>query len=252
MNLNPGLMLAITIHIRKMTNTPNSLLRLLQLVSPSSPVGAYAYSQGLEQAVEWGWIETEEQLQLWLSGVLRNSILSLDAPVLIRLYKAWEQKDLDQLLYWNQYLLSCRETKELREEEELLGRALTRVLITLDLIDLQTVQSISIKKPGSTGQNAISYCAAFTCAGTNWEIDLLSLLLGYCWAWSENQIMAALKLLPLGQSAGQRVLFALSETVLREIEPCFAVTDEEISGSLPGLVHASAAHESQYSRLFRS
>ena len=64
--------------------------------------------------------------------------------------------------------------------------------------------------------------------------------------------MAALKLLPLGQSAGQRVLFALSETVLREIEPCFAVTDEEISGSLPGLVHASAAHESQYSRLFRS
>ncbi|MEC8950342.1 MAG: urease accessory UreF family protein [Pseudomonadota bacterium] len=235
-----------------MTNTPNSLLRLLQLVSPSSPVGAYAYSQGLEQAVEWGWIETEEQLQLWLSGVLRNSILSLDAPVLIRLYKAWEQKDLDQLLYWNQYLLSCRETKELREEEELLGRALTRVLITLDLIDLQTVQSISIKKPGSTGQNAISYCAAFTCAGTNWEIDLLSLLLGYCWAWSENQIMAALKLLPLGQSAGQRVLFALSETVLREIEPCFAVTDEEISGSLPGLVHASAAHESQYSRLFRS
>lgn len=245
-------MLAITIHIRKMTNTPNSLLRLLQLVSPSSPVGAYAYSQGLEQAVEWGWIETEEQLQLWLSGVLRNSILSLDAPVLIRLYKAWEQKDLDQLLYWNQYLLSCRETKELREEEELLGRALTRVLITLDLIDLQTVQSISIKKPGSTGQNAISYCAAFTCAGTNWEIDLLSLLLGYCWAWSENQIMAALKLLPLGQSAGQRVLFALSETVLREIEPCFAVTDEEISGSLPGLVHASAAHESQYSRLFRS
>ena len=137
-------MLAITIHIRKMTNTPNSLLRLLQLVSPSSPVGAYAYSQGLEQAVEWGWIETEEQLQLWLSGVLRNSILSLDAPVLIRLYKAWEQKDLDQLLYWNQYLLSCRETKELREEEELLGRALTRVLITLDLIDLQTIQSISI------------------------------------------------------------------------------------------------------------
>ena len=245
-------MLAITIHIRKMTNTPNSLLRLLQLVSPSSPVGAYAYSQGLEQAVEWGWIETEEQLQLWLSGVLRNSILSLDAPVLIRLYKAWEQKDLDQLLYWNLYLLSCRETKELREEEELLGRALTRVLITLDLIDLQTVQSISIKKTGSTSQNAISYCAAFTCAGTNWEIDLLSLLLGYCWAWSENQIMAALKLLPLGQSAGQRVLFALSETVLREIEPCFAVTDEEISGSLPGLVHASAAHESQYSRLFRS
>lgn len=245
-------MLAITIHIRKMTNTPNSLLRLLQLVSPSSPVGAYAYSQGLEQAVEWGWIETEEQLQLWLSGVLRNSILSLDAPVLIRLYKAWEQKDLDQLLYWNQYLLSCRETKELREEELLLGQALTRVLITLDLIDLQTVQSISIKKNGRTGQNAISYCAAFTCAGTHWEIDLLSLLLGYCWAWSENQIMAALKLLPLGQSAGQRVLFALSETVLSEIEPCFTVTDEEISGSLPGLVHASAAHESQYSRLFRS
>ena len=235
-----------------MTNTPNSLLRLLQLVSPSSPVGAYAYSQGLEQAVEWGWIETEEQLQLWLSGVLRNSILSLDAPVLIRLYKAWEQKDLDQLLYWNQYLLSCRETKELREEEELLGQALTRVLITLDLIDLQTVQSISIKKTRKTGQNAISYCAAFTCAGTHWEIDLLSLLLGYCWAWSENQIMAALKLLPLGQSAGQRVLFALSETVLSEIEPCFTVTDEEISGSLPGLVHASAAHESQYSRLFRS
>lgn len=252
MSRNPELIVATTIHIRKMTNTSNSLLRLLQLVSPSSPVGAYAYSQGLEQAVEWGWIGTEEELQCWLNGVLLNSILLLDVPILIRLYRAWQQKDLDQLRYWNQYLLACRETRELREQEELLGRALTRVLIKLESVDLRTINSIGVKKVGSNGQSAISYCAAFACAGTNWEIDVHSLLLGYCWAWSENQIMAAQKLLPVGQSAGQRILFAISEKVANEVDACFAIPDDEISGALPGLAHASAAHESQYSRLFRS
>lgn len=154
--------------------------------------------------------------------------------------------------YWNQYLLACRETRELREQEELLGRALTRVLIKLEFVDLRTVNSIGVKKVGNNGQSAISYCAAFACAGTNWEIDLPSLLLGYCWAWSENQIMAAQKLLPVGQSASQRILFAISEKVANEVDACFAIPDDEISGALPGLAHASAAHESQYSRLFRS
>ncbi|HIF74770.1 MAG TPA: urease accessory protein UreF [Porticoccaceae bacterium] len=235
-----------------MNNSYRSLLRLMQLISPSTPVGAYAYSQGLEQAVAWGWVQTEQQLEDWICGVLSNSILSQDAPLLIRLYNAWESKDHEQLLYWNQYLLACRETRELRQEEMLLGQALTRLLITLDMMDLQALQEVWQPKSSLGNGAPICYATAFSCAGVNWNIDLSSLLLGYGWAWAENQMMAALKLLPIGQSAGQRILSATAELLAAETERCFAIEDDAIAGALPGLAHASSAHESQYSRLFRS
>lgn len=245
-------MQGIVIHTHIMINTSLSLVRLLQIVSPSSPIGAYAYSQGLEQAVDWGWVKTEAQLRNWISGILLNSVLTQDAPILIRLYRAWGVKDYDRLLYWNQYLLACRDTKELRSEEKILGQGLTRILTTLGLVDLKTFQETSNKNDRSNNNVSICYCTAFSCAGVNWNIDLHSLLLGYCWAWAENQVMAALKLLPIGQSAGQRILSAVGEEMAAGIEACFSKGDDAIAGALPGLALASAAHESQYSRLFRS
>jgi urease accessory protein len=217
-----------------------SLLHLMHLVSPALPVGAYAYSQGLEYAVESGWLKTEKDLTGWLRGVMQHGFGRLDAPVMLRCLMAWRGQDIAALNYWNQYLLACRETSELLLEDTQLGMALRRLLTSLR-IDGATLQA-----------EDVSFASQFALACHHWKIAEADAVQGFIWTWLENQIAAATKLVPLGQTQAQGILVRLLEEIPAIAENALHLPDEDVGWSLPGQVLASAKHERQYSRLFRS
>lgn len=230
--------------------TEPALLRLMQLSSASLPVGGYSFSQGLEYAVELDWLTNKEQTADWLQLVMHESIARVDLPLLIRLIDAVQKKEASQFMYWNATVLACRETKELLLTETAMGAALVRLLRDMNIESgalyfgqLNTVQQSNQK---------ISFAAAFAVAAVNWNISQEAILIGYLWSWIENQVAAATKLVPLGQTAAQKLLLELSEQSTSVIEKASAIKDNEIGASLPGLAMASAWHETQYSRLFRS
>jgi len=218
------------------------LLRLLQLVSPGLPVGAYAYSQGLESAVNNGWVTDEKSASAWIFDLLENALYRTDIPVIAKLYPAWTNSDLDQVKYWNRFLFACRESSELQNEDHQLGRALTRLLSDMDMQHASAWRN----------ENRICFATLFTLAATQWHISLTNTCLGYLWAWVENQIVAAIKLIPLGQTAGQKILSRAIEKIPAIVEQSLNLSDDDIGFATPGLAIASAHHETQYSRLFRS
>jgi urease accessory protein len=226
------------------TTTERDLLRLMQLSSASLPVGGYSYSQGLEFAVEAGWIGNAEQTFDWCELLFENSIAVVDLPLLIRLADAVKSENRQKFIYWNATVLACRETSELCLTETAMGAALIRLLRQLE-VDLDYWQIIL------EGEQ-ISFIAAFALVANYWKINNDGLLVGYCWSWLENQVAAATKLVPLGQTAAQKLLIALGDNTHNIIVQAKMIDDRDIGASLPGLAMASAWHETQYSRLFRS
>jgi urease accessory protein len=217
-------------------------LRLMQLVSPALPIGGFTYSQGLEYAVEAGWIHDLPSLQDWLSGLIEDTVAYLEIPLLARLYQACVADDLEALQRWGRYLLASRETDELRREEQQRARALTRLSI-----DLSIGRARSWKP-------ALELCQAapFALAAVEWGIPLPDAALGSAWSWLENQVAAAIKLVPLGQTDGQRVQLALAEALPEAVRLGLTLDDDAIGASSPRLALASSLHETQYTRLFRS
>lgn len=225
-----------------MSTNQTSLVRLMQLVSPSLPIGAFAYSQGLEWAVECGWINDSKSFKCWLEGLIFDSLERLDVPVFSRLYQACERQDESDVAYWSHYLLASRETSELRMEEKNRARALTRLLVDLELQQARQWQ----------GTLQTCQAAPFAVAAVNWKIRLDDAASGYVWSWLENQIAAAIKLVPLGQTEGQRLQLILSEKLAAIVQQGLKLEDREIGASAPALAIASSLHETQYTRLFRS
>jgi urease accessory protein len=218
------------------------LLRLLQLVSPSLPVGGFTYSQGIEWAVECGWIKTSADLEAWLEDQLQTTLARLDLPVLLRLHNAVETDDPAMLQHWGDFLLACRETAELRQEERNRGRALADLLVKLELTDSETWKNALAK----------TQLAGFAFAACRWAIPPKQASLGYAWSWLENLVLAAVKLIPLGQTQGQQVLQRLSPTIPSLLPLAAELKDDEIGATNPALAIASSLHETQYTRLFRS
>jgi urease accessory protein len=220
---------------------PQALLRLFHLVSPALPVGAYAYSQGLEYAVHAGWVHDEASTLEWLLGLSQYALGTLDLPILLRLHRAWSTDDVAAVRHWSAQLIAARETSELRAEELHLGRALARVLVELE-----------IGKAAEWQQAAPAFATLFSLAAVRWHIAAADTSAGYLWAWSENQVLAAVKLVPLGQSAGQRLLHRLTAAMPAIVERAHRLGDDELGVGTVSQALASALHESQYSRLFRS
>ncbi len=217
-------------------------LRLMQLVSPALPIGAFTYSQGLEWAVEAGWVRDAEALSDWLAGLMEEGLVYLELPILQRLHDAVAEGDTASIAHWATILYASRETRELRQEE----RNRARALITL-------LGDLGIPQAGSW-RDVLLHCQAapFALAAVHWSISQADCALGYAWGWLENQVSAAIKLVPLGQTDGQRVQLALAEKLPAMIERAAAVVDAEIGAGSPALAIASARHETQYTRLFRS
>lgn len=217
-------------------------LRLMQLVSPALPTGAFSYSQGLEWAVEAGWVYDTQSLADWLNGLLTHGLARLELPMLKRLYDACMAVDEQALRRWSELLYAHRETRELREEERNRARALTSLLIDLDVAHAKQWQTTL----------RICHPAPFALAASNWRVSLEDCALGYGWGWLENQVASAVKLIPLGQTAGQRVQLDLAVELPAVVAIALALSDEEIGATAPAQVIASSRHETQYTRLFRS
>jgi urease accessory protein len=215
------------------------LLSLLHLSSPGLPIGAFAYSQGLETAVEMGWVSDEASLQEWLSPILSHGHANLDIPMLKRVYEAWQRNDIQQVKYWQKILLANRETAELVQEEIKLGQTFYRLLNSLD-----------VELPAEAKN--MSYLVLFAKATQHFEIDLKGACTAWIWTWLENQVTAACKTVPLGQTSAQKVLITMMPKIEKAIDHGLEVEDSVIGLTLPSFAMVSAWHESQYSRLFRS
>lgn len=217
-------------------------LRLMQLVSPTLPIGAFSYSQGLEMAVECAWVTDLASFEDWMQGLLEDGLACLDLPVLLRLYQACERGDEGAITHWGQRLYASRETRELRDEERNRARAMLRLSVDLEIPQAEA------------WREALSHCQAapFALAAVHWSISPEDCLLGYAWGWLENQVTAAIKLIPLGQTDGQRVQLALAERLPPTVRKAQDLDDDDIGASAPAMAVASARHETQYTRLFRS
>ena len=228
-----------------MACSPLALSRLLQLASPALPVGAYSYSQGLEWALESGWIKDEATAGHWIGEVLHCSLLSLELPLLQQQMTAWRAHEHARVSELNEIFLASRESAELYRETRQMGYSMLRLIDDLAL--------------GSAAQRAVllqledvAYPSAWSLAAVVFEVEAEDALTAYAWGWLENQVMAAIKAVPLGQLAGQRLLLGLAQ-VLAQALPGLARLEQRHWNTLtPGLAIASSLHETQYSRIFRS
>lgn len=224
---------------------PLKLNRLLQLCSANLPVGGFSFSQGLEYAVEKDWINNAQTAESWIELNLSVAIAQTDLAIINRLYAALIENDHQAFKHWNEYILASRESFELHMADVAMGKALVRLLKLLDNLELgESSALLEIKE--------LSFVSVFAIAAFGFELDLISAQSGYCWTYIDNQVAAATKLVPLGQTQAQNLLFGLSEKVDTVVSKANQVSDDEIGASLPHLAMASAWHENQYTRLFRS
>jgi urease accessory protein len=218
------------------------LMRLLQLVSPSLPVGGFTYSQGIEWAVDVGWIRTAADLEAWIGDQLGGALARVDLPLLIRMQAAAESGDQTAMATHIDRLIAARESAELRREEANRGRALADLTIAWALPEAQDWRALVAR----------SQAAGLAFAAAAWGIEPRLLASGYAWSWAENLVIAGVKCVPLGQTQGQQVLARLATLIPSAVETALAMADEDIGASCAALAIASSAHETQYTRLFRS
>jgi urease accessory protein len=214
----------------------------MQLCSSALPIGGFTYSQGLEWAIECQWVSSEDELHDWLLDLINTNLQQLEIPLLARMTTACELNDQVALSRWSTILLAYRETSELRLEETNRGRAMTRLLADLS-IDMDEGLQLILSKTQTAG---------FALAAQQWSIPLEKAAQGFAWAWLENLVISGVKIVPLGQAAGQRILRDLAEPLAESVEIGLTLNDEQIGSSSPALAYASAKHETQYTRLFRS
>lgn len=218
---------------------PDALAALLQLSSPALPVGAYSYSQGLERAIEDGWVHDAASAERWIGESLTLVQARFEAPLWLRLRTAWDEDDHDQFAAWNTLFITTRETRELRAETLQMGYSLRQLLRDLGYDALPR-------------EAEISFPAAHAYASACWGLPTLQGLYGYLYGWLENQVTAALKTVPLGQVAGQRMLLSLRPALMQAVATAMDLDDAALSTQAPMLGILSSRHEVQYSRLFRS
>ena len=232
--------------------TPTALARLLQLSSQALPIGGYSHSQGLESAIEHGLVKNEPSVQGWILDVLEFSMKSFEIPWMLSMGAAWAAGDSAAVASMNEEFLSTRESAELRAAAVQMGFSLRALLDVLPDFPADLLDTLrSIPEP--------SLPCVWSAAATAWQIETREAVMGYLWAWAENQVLVAMKALPLGQSAGQRVLLKIGLSIA-EIAAHMnsggiaspGMSNGCYSNFSPGLAILSSLHETQYSRLFRS
>lgn len=220
-----------------------SLLRLLQLASPALPVGAYSYSEGLEYAVEKGAVYDGASLREWLEDAFAHGGVRIEAAVLGRVYQSAAPDDLEAVAYWNAWLTAARESEELRTQSLDMGRALLKLLAELEPPLPHAARLLA---------QPCHFVVAFAVAAAHWGIARDAATAAYLQSWAANMVSAGVKLIPLGQTAGQQLLWELQETVVAAARAAASMADEDLAVANWGQALASMQHETQYSRLFRS
>ena len=229
-----------------------SLLQLIWLASPALPVGGFSYSEGLEAAILRAQSAPEniaiksanDWLAGWLGDQLHITLARGDLAVIAQAIPAWRSGEFDYITVLNDWLLQTRETSELRAQAEQMGRSLCNWLAHHDGIDTARLKHCEQLPP--------TYPVAFALAAAQTDAGVRDCLLAYTFGWAENMVQAAIKSVPLGQTAGQRLLARLSQQIPNAVKSAMDLADDERQAFSPMLAILSAQHETQYSRLFRS
>jgi urease accessory protein len=211
---------------------------MLQLASPGLPVGGFAYSQGLEKAIEDGIVHDAASARRWIEDLLTLSLARFEAPLWLRAWDAWSSGDHAVFADWNGECIAARETAELRAETMQMGVSLVRVMPALGIVP--------------PACSPIAFPTAFAAACAALDIGREDGLAAYLWAWAENQALVAVKSVPLGQMAGQRLLAALHPAIDAAVQAAADCPDDALGSANVRYAINSARHEAMYSRLYRS
>jgi urease accessory protein len=231
--------------IRMTTDAPGaSFLQLMWLASPALPVGGFSYSECLESAIDKALVATENEACAWLLDQLDMSLARSDLPLVARAIPAWRANDSQRIKELNTWVLQTRESSELRAQSEQMGRSM------LDWLRNHT--TASSEQIGLLASLQPTYPMAFALAASATSAQVRKCLLAFAFGWAENMVQAAIKSVPLGQSAGQRILSALTAAIPMAVDHALATDDNARQAFSPMLAILSAQHEIQYSRLFRS
>ena len=229
----------------------NQLLSLLQLASPTLPVGAYSYSEGLEILVATEKIYDYQTLKNWLENCLQFGAIRLETALIIRAYWATNSENLQGLNNWNYWATAAKETEELRLQSLQMGRALIRLFVNIQP-SYQTDLISFIQEQLKTEPDFCNFAIAFGIIASHWQIEPEAAILGYLHSWATNLVNAGVKLIPLGQTVGQKLLLELQNQIKSTSKEVLKLKDDELNSCSWGLSLASMAHETQYTRLFRS
>jgi urease accessory protein len=224
----------------------DNLLLLLQLCNSSLPVGAYSYSESLETLVDKKLISDEITLKKWLINELNYGSIRIEMAIMIRSYNAFLEQDIQQLNYWNNWFSASRETSELRQQSWQMGKSLISLFKTLESSNQSLINIIC-----NLDSNC-NYAIAFGIITANGNIILKNAVLGYLHSWLNNLINVGIKLIPLGQTKGQKILSEMQKNLLNIYEEIINLDDENLLSCSYGLSIFSMQHETLYSRLFRS
>jgi urease accessory protein len=222
----------------------SSLLQLMWLASPALPIGGFSYSECLEAAVDSARVATESEAKIWLLEQLELSLARSDLALLAQAIPAWQAADTPRIEALNAWVLHTRESSELRAQSEQMGRSLLEWLRNHTTATPSQIELLANLQP--------TYPMAFALAAASTAAPLRDCLLAYAFGWAENMVQAAIKSVPLGQSAGQRILSALAAAIPAAVDHALVLPDAARQAFSPMLAILSAQHEVQYSRLFRS
>ena len=254
-------------------NSAGSLLRLMWLASPALPVGGFSYSEGLEAAVEAGHVRGEAAVGDWLVDQLHLSLARADLPACAQAFRAWlTPVDGSRLQALNDWVLATRESAEFRLQTEQMGRSLVdwlrngehaqdqRIAVCAALLPspswpvvfaLACALALEAAPPAGTPGGTATDASEASDASEGME-GARQALLALAFGWAENMAQAAMKSVPLGQAAAQRILTRLTQAIPAAVDSALALPDDQRQAFTPMLAILSSRHESQYSRLFRS
>ena len=238
------------------TTTDAALLRLLQLVSPALPVGAFSYSEGLEVQQQHGALASRAAVQHWLEAELARGAVAIETAALAELTALIEQlrsgvaAAAAALLELDGWLLAQREAAEVRAQQRQMGQSL--LLLLADLGFPLPASSQTRTSANGRATAPLAWPAAFAWAACSLELASPAVEEAYLYGWVANQISAAVRLVPLGPTQGQRLQLSLAGLIAERAEALAVADPRSLWNGGVGAGLAQLQHAELYSRLFRS